>query len=392
MEKPYLVIEWNDTETDATGWLVIHNFVKGYTSGGIRMHPQVTRQEVEHLAKTMAYKYVASESTTTGGCKGGIAYDYKASDAKEVLRRFVIAMMPYINSDTTDVSASLGEDLGTSYHDVLNVFKEFDFDLPITKSMKQDETVQKGINDYNELLKTKIDGLFLDHAVTGYGVAFSADEAWNLKGGNTNARVVIQGFGSVGASCALKLEQLGYKIVGISDANLLVTCPEGLDVNKLIESKNEYGEMDQASFEPHYVVQSNSEWLDVDCDIVIPAALENAVNGENAHKIKVDLVVEAANNPISKEGDDMLREKGVDIVNDFIANLGSIRFYDAILFGLIEPETQAVIDDIDTLCRKNVRKLFSEAAKKQAYQRNIAKQLFKPSISDTPGPEKSMPL
>src|SRR5690625_5293635 len=84
MTKPYLVVEWKDTETSAVGWLVVHNFVNGYTGGGVRMHPSVTKNEVKRLAKAMAYKYVASESKTTGGCKGGIAYDFKANDAKEV--------------------------------------------------------------------------------------------------------------------------------------------------------------------------------------------------------------------------------------------------------------------------------------------------------------------
>lgn len=240
MFKPYLVVEWNDTETDAKGWLVVHNFVKGYAGGGTRMHPTVTKEEVQRLAEAMAYKYVAGESETTGGCKAGIAYDYKAPDAYAVLRRFLIAMMPYI-----DIGVSLGSDLGTKYEDVLKIFNEFGIDIPLTKSMKQNPNVLQGIKDFDELLKTKIDGLYLNDVVTGYGVAFSADEAWKFKSGKDGARVVIQGFGCVGASCALKMSQLGYKVVGISDATLLVTCEEGLDVQKLIDHKNLYGEMDK---------------------------------------------------------------------------------------------------------------------------------------------------
>ena len=79
--KEYLTIEWNDTESEAKGWLVIYNFVKGYTGGGIRMHPEVTQEEVRRMAETMAYKYQACESRNCGGCKGGIAYDNKAPDA-----------------------------------------------------------------------------------------------------------------------------------------------------------------------------------------------------------------------------------------------------------------------------------------------------------------------
>lgn len=376
MKRPYLTVEWNDTETEAKGWLVVHNFVSGYAGGGIRMHPTVTRDEVQRLAKAMAYKYRAAESTTTGGCKGGIAYDYRAADAFDVLRRFLIAMMPYI-----DAGVSLGSDLGTRYDDVLKVLNEFGVGIPLTKSMKKDCNILNGIKAFDELLATKMDGLFLNDVVTGYGCAFSADEAWKFKGGAPGARVVIQGFGCVGASCALKLSQLGYKIVGISDANLLVTCKEGLDVVQLIAQKKSHGEMNKDFFEPNYAVGANTDWLDVDCDILIPAALEDVINETNAHKVRAGLIVEAANIPISAEGDSILKQRGISIVIDFVANLGAVRFYDAVIFGLIKPESQAVINDIEQLCRKNTYNLFIESKRRGKYQREAGYEMFEPTIS-----------
>jgi glutamate dehydrogenase (NAD(P)+) len=261
--------------------------------------------------------------------------------------------------------------------------------------MKQDTNVLQGIKDFNELLATKVDGLFLNDAVTGYGVAFSADEAWKFKCGRKGAKVVIQGFGCVGASCALKMTQLGYKVVGISDANLLVTCEEGLDVQKLIHYKNAHGEMNKEYFEPNYVVRSNTEWLDVECDILIPSALEDVINKSNAHKVKASLIVEAANIPISSEGDEIIKQRGIDIVNDFVANLGAIRFYDAVIFGLVKPDPQAVIKDIEKLCRKNTYNLFKEAKKQNRYQRDIAYEMFKPKVSDLleyAKPSKVLPI
>lgn len=379
MTKPYLVIEWNDNLTDAKGWLVVHNFVKGYTGGGTRMHPTVTREEVERLALGMAYKYTACESNTTGGCKGGIVYDYRAPDAFDVLRRYLIAMMPYIKA-----GVSLGEDLGTRYDDVLKVFKEFEFELPQTKSMEKDPVVQKGIKDFDAMMGAKVDGLPINDVVTGYGVAFSADEAWNFLNGKKEAKVVIQGFGSVGAGCALKLSQLGYKIVGISDANLLVTCSEGLDVQKLIDHKNKLGEMDKNYFEPNYEIRPNSEWLDVECDILVPAALEDVINEDNVDRIKAGLIVEGANIPISPEADKILKANKQDIVVDFIANLGAIRFYDVIVFGLIQPKPELVIDDIEQICRKNTRRLFEESKKQNRYQRDVALEMFTPKVFDAP--------
>ena len=118
-KKPYIVVEWNDTEGPATGWLCAYNFVNHYCGGGTRMHPTVTKEEVVRLATAMGYKYNAIESKTTGGCKGGIKYDYKAPDAKAVLRRYLTAMAPYISA-----GVSIGGDLGVDYNDVLGILDE----------------------------------------------------------------------------------------------------------------------------------------------------------------------------------------------------------------------------------------------------------------------------
>lgn len=374
---PYLVVEWNDTETEAKGWLVVHNLVKGYAGGGIRMHPTVTEEEVKRLAEAMAYKYVASQSETTGGCKGGIAYDYKAKDAKDVLRRFLIAMMPYI-----DNGVSLGSDLGTKYEDILEVFQEFGVEIPLTQTMKSDASIVQAMQAYDRLLTEKIDGLLVNDAVTGYGVAYAADEAWTFNHNHQEASVVIQGFGNVGASCALKLSELGYKIVGIADANVLVTCEKGLDVEHLFAHKNVYGEMDPESFKPEYEVMENDKWLEVPCDILIPCALEDVIHGENADRIQASLVVEGANIPTTASGDQILKEKGIDLVNDFVANIGSVRCYDAVIFGGVTPTPEAVIKDIEARCRENVHRLFTEAKEQKRYHREIAVEIFKPNKSD----------
>ena len=131
--KPYVVVEWNDTETDAKGWMCAYNFVGHYCGGGTRMHPTVTKEEVIRLATTMGYKYKACESQTTGGCKAGIAYDYKAPDALDVLKRFLTATAPYINA-----GVSIGGDLGVDYSDVLRILDELGIGIPQTKAMKEE--------------------------------------------------------------------------------------------------------------------------------------------------------------------------------------------------------------------------------------------------------------
>lgn len=399
MEKPYLVLEWNDGLTEASGWVVVHHFVNGYASGGIRMHPTVTRREVERLARVMAFKYEASGSLTTGGCKAGIVYDYKAPDAPQVLHRFLTAMRPYLNA-----GISLGGDLGVAFEDVLQVMEELKVDL-ITPAMKGDPHVMEGLQAYRRLLGETADGFPLNDAVTGYGTAYCADEAWKIlssgrawsagvsapegcepdgggEGGQqavSGARVVIQGFGCVGASCAYKLHQLGYRVVGIADANLLAVCEEGLDVPALLRGRKKHGELAPEAFPPQYSVRPNGEWLDVDCDILVPAALDDVIHGGNARQVRASLVVEGANIPVSPEGDAVLKERGVSVVNDFVANLGAIRFYDAAIFGSVRSDGAAVLQDIEDLCRSNTRRLFAEAARLGLYQREAAERLFRPS-------------
>ena len=132
--KPYVVVEWNDTETDAKGWMCAYNFVGHYCGGGTRMHPTVTKEEVIRLATTMGYKYKACESLTTGGCKAGIAYDYKAPDALDVLKRFLTATAPYINA-----GVSIGGDLGVDYSDVFDAEYYLDTYADLKAAYGEDE-------------------------------------------------------------------------------------------------------------------------------------------------------------------------------------------------------------------------------------------------------------
>ncbi|MDD3537182.1 MAG: Glu/Leu/Phe/Val dehydrogenase dimerization domain-containing protein [Bacillota bacterium] len=379
-KRPYVVVEWNDTETEAKGWLCAFNFVRNYCGGGTRMHPSVTREEVIRLATTMGYKYKAIESETTGGCKGGIAYDYKAPDALDVLRRYLTAMAPYIKA-----GVSIGGDLGVDYGDVLDILDDLGIGLPQTKAMEKDPEIQQGIKNHDAACALTYDGFKMYDMITGYGVAFAADEAWNFKNGKPGASVVVQGFGAVGASCAYCLDKMGYKVVGLADVNGLVYCKDGLDVKKLVETKKPKGEMDPTVFAPEYEVLPNSKWVEMPCDILIPAALEDVINKSNADRVQASLIVEAANIPTTAEADEILHKRGVDVVVDFVANTGGVRIYEALVFRIVkDPVPQDIVDDTERIVRKQTRRLFEEADKTGRYTREIARQIFAPDTFDTP--------
>ncbi|HCU08534.1 MAG TPA: Glu/Leu/Phe/Val dehydrogenase [Clostridiales bacterium] len=379
-KRPYVVVEWNDTETEAKGWLCAFNFVNHYCGGGTRMHPSVTREEVIRLATTMGYKYKAIESETTGGCKGGIAYDYKAPDALDVLRRYLTAMAPYIKA-----GVSIGGDLGVDYGNVLNILDDLGIGLPQTKAMEKDPSIQQGIKNHDDACDMVYDGFKMYDMITGYGVAFAADEAWNFKNGKPGASVIIQGFGAVGASCAYCLDKMGYKVVGLADVNGLVYCKDGLDVKKLVETKKPKGEMDPAAFAPEYEILPNAQWVEMPCDILIPAALEDVINKSNADKVQASLIVEAANIPTTAEADEILQKRGVDVVVDFVANTGGVRIYEALVFRVVkDPVPQDIVDDTEMIVRKQTRRLFEEAKKTGRYTREIAREIFAPDTFDTP--------
>lgn len=375
--KPYVIVEWNDTETEAHGWLCVYNLVKGFAGGGIRMHPTVTKEEVVRLAEKMGYKYNAAETPDCGGCKAGIVYDAKAPDAYEVLKRFMAAVRPY-----ADLGLALGCDLGTKSDDIYKIRADLGMrQVPATKSQAQDPVCIKGRKEMMRLMGEKVDVFALNDAITGYGVAFAADEAWKFKNGNADgARVVIQGFGCVGASCAYKLKEMGYKIVGIADAKQLVTCEDGLDVEELLKHKNAYGEMDPEFFPENYAVRANSEWMDVPCEILIPAALEDVINEKTVGKLNAPLLVEAANIPVSDKADEILREKNIMMVPDFIANVGAIRFFAHCRLCMIEFTPEGVISDIEKNVRGNTRFLFEEHEATGKYIRDIAHEKFAPTV------------
>lgn len=379
LKRPYVVVEWNDTETDAKGWLCAYNFVNHYCGGGTRMHPTVTKEEVVRLATTMGYKYKACESRTTGGCKGGIAYDYKAPDAKDVLRRYLTAMAPYINA-----GVSIGGDLGVDYADVLEILDEIGIGLPQTRAMREDPKVQQQIRNHDLACGMRYDGFLMYDMITGYGCAFALDEAWKFKGGKPGASVVLQGFGCVGASMAYCLDKMGYKVVGIADRNGMVYCADGLDVKKLVETRRPKGELDPAAFAPEYKVMGNDEWLDVPCDILVPAALEDVINRDNARKVKASLIVEAANIPVTAEADKILAEMGVDIAVDFVTNMGGIRIYEALVFGIVGPVPEDIVRDTEQIIRRSTRRMFERAKQTGKTTREVARELYEPDTFDTP--------
>jgi len=344
------------------------------------MHPGVTAQEVYRMARAMAYKYKACESVTTGGCKGGVAYDHKAPDSRDVLKRFLIAATPLMNH-----GVNLGGDLGVDANVVFEIWKELGVRVPQTKAMRNDPNVTEGTRKHDLLCEMKLDRFLTYDMITGYGTAFGADEQWKLRTGKSGgARVVVQGFGCLGASCAHKMVGLGYTIVGISDAYGMVVCEDGLDVDLLLDARRRPGEINYDALPPNYGRISNGAWLTVDCDILIPAALEDVLNASNADFVRAQVITEGANICTTPEADDVFHQKGIDIGVDFTVNLGATRYYDSIIFNKIGLSTQEASGDVEMIVRKNVNLVYNEVKRSGRKYRDVAEEIFKPDTFDYP--------
>lgn len=378
---PYLVIEWSDSKTEAIGWLSIYNFADGVAGGGLRIMDTVTREEVERLSQVMSYKYVAGESKS-GGAKGGIRYDYHKPDALDVMKRYLEAVKPYLMSGVV-----LGGDLGTDPADVWRIKRAMGVHDRVGNKLRcNPEKAKLADIKKDELSPATLDGMDMDHVSSGFSVAAGTDETWKLLKGTTGASVAIQGFGKVGGSGALWLDRWGYKIVAISDINAMYYNADGLNVRDLLDSADELGEIHPDKLKSKVEIRNRDEWLGLEVDIIIPAAIEDVINKDTAPLVKASLISEGANIPTTPEADVILEAMGVHIVPDFVANQGGVTYWGIINDYYIDEETgdltpMEIMNRLSGIVRKDVQKTLDYARAHNVSEREAAWTVFKPDES-----------
>ena len=307
-------VEMDDgTVRTIQGFRVIHNKVFGPGKGGIRYHPDVSVEEVVSLAKLMTWK-CALANIPFGGAKGGVICDPKSlseAELRRITRRFTSEMFDTIGP-YKDIPAP---DLYTNEQTMAWMFDTYDMLHP-------------GFNNRPVVTGKPIEmgGSYGRHEATGMGCVYVTERFLSkalLPGllEIAGARVVIQGFGDVGAVAARGFFRRGAKIIAISDSRGGIFNAAGLDLDNVEEFKSKNGTVVGM---PDTMTITNEELLELDCDILIPAALGNQINNGNADKIKAKLVVEAANSPITPSADIVLKDKGIYVIPDIIANAGGV--------------------------------------------------------------------
>ncbi|MGK7379403.1 Glu/Leu/Phe/Val family dehydrogenase [Planococcus sp. 1R117A] len=290
-----------------TGFRAQHNDAVGPTKGGIRFHPEVNREEVIALSMWMTLK-CGIVDLPYGGGKGGIICDPREMSMHEIekLSRGYVRSISQIVGPNKDIPAP---DVFTNSQIMAWMMDEYS---------KIDEFNSPGFITGKPIVLGGSQGR--DKA-TAQGVTIVLNEAAKKRGLEMQgARVVIQGFGNAGSFLAKFLHDQGAKIVGISDAYGALHDPDGLDIEYLLDRRDSFGTV-TTLFENTI---TNKELFELDCDIIVPAAISNQITAENAPNIKASIVVEAANGPTTAEATKILSDRGILLVPDVLASAGGV--------------------------------------------------------------------
>ena len=291
-----------------TGYRVQHNTSRGPAKGGLRFHPETDIDEVRALAMWMTWK-CAVVNIPFGGAKGGVVCDPQAltrAELEDLTRRY-----------TTEISLIIGPDSDIPAPDVGTNGQIMAW-LMDTYSMHAGHTVPAVVTGK----PVSIGGSEGRIDATGLGVVIITEEAFREQGRPLEgATVAVQGFGNVGSAAARLFHKRGAKVVAVSDVQGGITNPNGLDVLALVAHLKRTGSV--IGF-PDSDPMSNEEILETDCDILVPAALQGQITRANADKIRARMVVEGANGPTTPEADEILRDKGVLLIPDVLANAGGV--------------------------------------------------------------------
>jgi len=310
--KVYLPVEMDDgTVKVFEGYRVQHSNIRGPFKGGIRYHQDISLSEVKALSVWMSLK-CAVANIPYGGAKGGIKVDPKTLSKRELkalTRRYTFAIAPLIGPDT---------------------------DIPAPDVNTNGQTMAWVLDTYSQLAGKPCPGVVTGKPVelggsrgrnsaTGRGVVIAsklllADYGKELAG----SRVVIQGMGNVGSNAARIFYHRDANVIGVSDVSGALYCPSGLDIEDISLFLATPGALLKDYNAPDVTHITNEELLELECDVLVPAALENSITEEVANKVKCSFIIEAANGPTTKEADEVLKKRNIPVVPDIFANSGGV--------------------------------------------------------------------
>ena len=291
-----------------TGYRVQHSLIRGPSKGGIRYHPDVTIEEIRALAMWMTWK-CAVVNIPYGGAKGGVVCNPKEMTIHEIerlTRRYAVEISIIIGP-TKDIPAP---DVYTNSQIMAWIMD--------TISMTQGWCITGVVTGK----PIDVGGSLGRKEATGRGVTVTSLEALkHLRIPPEKTRVVVQGFGNAGSVAAQLMHQHGARVIAVSDSKGGILNERGLDPLGVMEHKEKTGSV--VDYDGSTTI-TNAELLELDCEVLIPAALENQITSVNAPNVKAKIVAEAANGPTTPDADKILHDKGVFVIPDILANAGGV--------------------------------------------------------------------
>lgn len=298
------------TVHNITAYIVRHSDILGPAKGGIRMMPDVSVSDIAGLAMDMTWK-TALIGVPFGGGKSGICFDPEKLDPNDkevIIRSFTRGVMRHIGPELYIPAP----DIGTNEEDMGHI--------------RDCIAYSTGTSITNGCFVTGkpviLGGIVGRREATGKGVVYTVTAACRKLGIDfNNSRVAVQGFGNVGSVVAAQIEKAGAKVIAVSDIHCGIVNANGLNITKVLEHSRQTGMVRDF---PGAENLSNEELLELDCDILIPAATQSQITADNAAKIKARMIAEGANSPLTPGADDILQDRGVFIIPDILCNAGGV--------------------------------------------------------------------
>lgn len=374
---PLLRITWTDPVTGRNGHVVIDRQVGGLSTGGMRVRPGLTVDEVERLARIMTYK-CAIMRVRAGGGKGGIDCDPRDPQKPAMLVRFLRAIEFLFHS-----TWATAEDMGVTQPEIDAAFTAAGMDMSVHAALRRSGDAEAAASRLRKALAIEVGGVGLGDLAGGYGVAQAALAGMSHLGMSPGStRAVVQGFGSMGGSTARYLAEEGVRVVGVVDAAGAVANDDGLDVEALLAARDDLGSIDRGALGPNDRMLPREAWLGIPAEVLIPAAVADAITLTNAGEVSARLVVEAANIPTTVGATELLHRRGVVVIPDFLANSGANSWWFWTILGELEADAEQSFALVKARMSEAVSAVLRDADSRGVSPREAAEHLAETNLGD----------